>query len=323
VTVGLQERLLRLRRTRAVSATPGGAAPQPLATLPLSLAERLARLRPGPAARDGAARATALVHITQGRWLAPQLLLVERRFGFDHRHGRVTLGTGREWSTRVTEWLGAPGCEPETLLFFDTETTGLAGGTGTLVFLAGLAWFDAGGLLTRQYLLTGFAGEAALHAEIRGAAAARSCLVTYNGKSFDAPLVRARCRLVRAPDPFADLSHVDLLHGTRRRFARSWPDCRLRTAEARALEFARVDDLPGSLVPEAFRRFMRFGDATPLPGILEHNRNDLLTLAALLAPLGEFELTVTTTPPSPPAPLPPYGGKGEKLARLATRKRCG
>ncbi len=271
-----------------MSATPGGAAPQPLATLPADLADRLARLRPRPAARDGAARAVELARITQGRWLAPQLLVVERRYGLDYRHGRVTLGSRREWSARVAAWLGAPDCDPEALLFFDTETTGLAGGTGTLAFLAGLGWFDADSLQVRQYLLSGFAAEAALHAEIRGAAAARQCLVTYNGKSFDAPLVRARCRLVRAPDPFAGMAHADLLHGTRRRFARSWPDCRLRTAEARALGFARIDDLPGSLVPEAFRRFMRHGDAAPLPGILEHNRNDLLSLAALLAPLGEF-----------------------------------
>jgi uncharacterized protein YprB with RNaseH-like and TPR domain len=297
VSVALQERLLRLRQTRAMSATPGGTAPQPLATLAPSLADRLARLRPGRAARDGATRAAELARITQGRWLAPQLLVVERRYGFDYRHGRVALRTGREWSARVAAWLGAPDCDPEALLFFDTETTGLAGGTGTLVFLAGLAWFDADSLHTRQYLLTGFAAEAALHAEIRGAAAARRCLVTYNGKSFDAPLVRARSRLVHAPDPFAGMAHVDLLHGTRRRFARSWPDCRLRTAELRALEFARIDDLPGGLVPEAFRRFMRFGDAAPLPGILEHNRNDLLTLAALLAPLGEFQLE--TSPRSP------------------------
>jgi len=290
VPIALQERLLRLRQTRAASATPGGAAPQPLATLPPSLAERMARLRPGPDGHDGAMRAAELARITQGRWVAPQLLVVERRFGFDHRHGRVTLGAGRDWSGQVAEWLGAPGCDPEALLFFDTETTGLAGGTGTLVFLAGLAWFDADGLRTRQCVLTGFAAEAVLHAEIRSAATARRCLVTYNGKSFDAPLVRARARLVRAPDPFAGLAHVDLLHGTRRRFRRTWPDCRLRTAEARALEFTRIDDLPGSLVPEAFRRFLRFGDAAPLPGILEHNRNDLLTLAALLAALGEFRL---------------------------------
>ncbi|MCZ7564155.1 MAG: ribonuclease H-like domain-containing protein [Burkholderiales bacterium] len=179
------------------------------------------------------------------------------------------------------------GGETAALLFFDTETTGLAGGTGTLAFLAGLAWFEADGLRTRQYLLTGFADEAALYAQIRETASTRRCLVTYNGKSFDAPLVRSRCRLVHAPDPLADLAHLDLLHATRRRFGRSWPDCRLRTAETRALDFVRVGDLPGSLVPEAFRRFMRHGETAPLPAILEHNRNDLLTLAALLAPLGE------------------------------------
>lgn len=284
---GLQERLLRLRQSRATSAIPRGTAPQPLATLPANLAERLARLRPRAGPSGEAARSAELARITGGRWLGPQLLVVERTFGFDHAHGRVALGAAHACGAHVADALGAPGCEAATLLFFDTETTGLAGGTGTLAFLAGLAWFEADGLRTRQFLLTGFAAEAALYAQVREAAAVRRCLVTYNGKSFDAPLVRSRCRLARAPDPLADLAHLDLLHATRRRLARGWPDCRLRTAEARALGFVRVGDLPGSLVPEAFRRFMRHGETAPLPAILEHNRNDLLTLAALLAPLGE------------------------------------
>lgn len=283
----LQERLLRLRQSRATTATPGGAAPQPPATLPEALAERLARLRPRPGARDDRARAAELARITQGRWLSSRLLAVERRYGFDHAHGRITLGAAHASSACAAERLGVPGCDAQSLLFFDSETTGLAGGTGTLVFLAGLAWFAADGLHMRQFLLTGFAAEAALYAELGRAAATRRCLVTYNGKSFDAPLVRARSRLAQAPDPLAGLAHIDLLHATRRRFRRSWPDCRLRTAEAHALGFARADDLPGSLVPEAFRRFMRYGEAAPLPAILAHNRDDLLTLAALLAPLAE------------------------------------
>ena len=121
--------------------------------------------------------------------------------------------------------------------------------------------------------------------EIRAFVSPGSCLVSYNGKSFDAPLIRTRARLLRAPDPLGEAEHVDLLHPVRRAFRSDWPDCRLRTAEERALGFSRVDDLPGSQVPEVFRRFMRFGDVGTLPKVLEHNRHDLVSLAALLHPL--------------------------------------
>jgi len=183
--------------------------------------------------------------------------------------------------------------DPEALVFFDTETSGLAGGTGTVAFLVGVARFEAQALVTRQFLMTTFAAEAALIAAVRSLVGAGRCLVSYNGKSFDAPLVRARARLQRAPDPFDGLEHVDLLHAVRRRYRGRWPDCRLRTAEERALGFARVDDLDGSLVPEAFRRFMRCGDSGPLPRILQHNRDDLLSLAALLAPLARDGLAAS------------------------------
>lgn len=111
--------------------------------------------------------------------------------------------------------------------------------------------------------------------------------VTFNGKCFDAPLLATRYQLARLKNPFAVLDHVDLIYPTRTAFSRIWPDCRLQTAEKRLLDFHREDDLPGALVPEVWFRFVREGISRLVPGILEHNRHDLVTLAALMPRLHE------------------------------------
>ena len=283
----LRERLLRLRQSPGAPATPRARLPQSVAPPAPPLADRIERMRRPAAIAARAARDGDLARLTNGRWLAPQLLLVERRMPLRALHGHVPLGAARDAAPRLLESLGAIAREPDRLLFFDTETSGLAGGAGTVAFLIGFARFGGGALTLRQLLLTAFAAEPAMIEAVRESVAAAKCLVSYNGKSFDAPLVRSRARLLRAPDPLGPREHIDLLHVVRRMYRGSWPDCRLRTAEARVLGFARVDDLPGSEVPDAFRRFMRHGDAAPLPAILAHNRNDLVSLAALLAPLAE------------------------------------
>ncbi|MGB8436070.1 MAG: ribonuclease H-like domain-containing protein [Burkholderiales bacterium] len=284
---GLRDRLLRLRQSSGTPATPCATTPQPSATLPNTLAERIERMRL-PVARDlHVSRDADLARIASGRWLAPQLLAVERRLQVNHVHGSIRLDHARNSAHRILETLGVTTRDPGQLVFFDTETNGLAGGTGTLAFLIGLARYEDDCLCIRQLLITSFAAETALIEAVRSYVSAGSCLVSYNGKSFDAPLVRTRARLARASDPLGALEHIDLLHPVRRAFRREWPNCRLRTAEERALGFTRVDDLPGSLVPEVFRRFMRFGDVTSLPKVLEHNRLDLVSLAALLEPLAE------------------------------------
>jgi hypothetical protein len=130
--------------------------------------------------------------------------------------------------------------------------------------------------------VTGFSAEAAMLAAVREWVDAADCLVTFNGKSFDVPLLKSRFALAREPHPFAPLAHADLLHATRRRLQHGWPDCRLRTAESRGLAFERDDDLPGAQVPAAWQRWLRHGDAAAVPRILEHNRLDVLSLAALL-----------------------------------------
>jgi hypothetical protein len=154
-----------------------------------------------------------------------------------------------------------------------------------VIFLLGLARFDAGGLQLQQYFLTGFNGETALLTLARRFIEEAAVLVSYNGKCFDYPLLQTRYRLAQLDDPFAALEHWDLLHSTRRAFARHWPDCRLATVEQRLLGFHRDNDLPGSEVPETWFRWVRQGIADDLPRVLRHNYWDLLSLAALLARL--------------------------------------
>jgi uncharacterized protein YprB with RNaseH-like and TPR domain len=108
-------------------------------------------------------------------------------------------------------------------------------------------------------------------------------LVTFNCKSFDLPLLRTRARLAGRPLAADEPHHVDLLHVTRRRLREGWADCRLRTAEEEALGFTRTDDLPGADVPAAWQRWLQRRDPALLPRILDHNREDLVSLAALLA----------------------------------------
>lgn len=167
------------------------------------------------------------------------------------------------------------------LYFFDTETNGLAGGTGTIAFLLGGAWFETGELVVRQYLLTGYAGEPAMLERFATDLQGDRVLVTYNGKRFDNPLLGTRCRLHGRTDALAGRPHADLLYPVRRLFGSRWPDCRLVTAEQMLLGRNRDGDLPGSEAPMAWVAWLRRGDPGPIAGVVEHNRRDLVSLARL------------------------------------------
>jgi len=217
--------------------------------------------------------------------VAEGLIVVDQRIPLSHQHGKGALTpitTLQHPRPPVGQALPA-----EQLVFLDTETTGLAGGTGTVAFLLGVGRIDGDELRLRQFFLTGFRGEAALLQEAAAWTAGRPYLVTFNGKSFDVPLLATRYRLARLPDPFAALHHVDLFHPTRRAFSSQWPDCRLQTAEKRLLGFQRVHDLPAHLVPETWFAFVRRGTTHRLPDVLAHNRWDLVSLVALLPALTE------------------------------------
>lgn len=179
------------------------------------------------------------------------------------------------------------------LLFFDTETTGLAGGTGTRAFMIGAAdWFE-GALRIRQLLIASMAAERAMLRTFASWLRPQTVLASYNGRSYDAPLLRTRYRLARLPDALHGLDHLDLLHPSRRRWRGRWENCRLATIEREALRILREDDLPGSQAPAAWLGYLRGGDAVNLRRVAEHNRQDVATLAQLL-------LTLSIERPAPP-----------------------
>jgi hypothetical protein len=173
------------------------------------------------------------------------------------------------------------------LVCLDTETSGLAGGTGTWAFMTGLLRARGDGWTLRQYLLTRLDAEPAYLEAIAAELACAGLLVSYNGLSFDVPLLTTRFRLSGQADPLPALPHLDLLKPVRRAYGRIWPDCRLVSVEQRLLGFKRKDDLPGSEAPAAWLAWLRAGEVTPLAGVLRHNRWDLLSLAALIPRLGE------------------------------------
>lgn len=177
----------------------------------------------------------------------------------------------------------------QQLLHFDTETTGLSGGTGTRAFMIGAADWLGPSLRVRQLYLTTMAGEASMLASFASWLRPDTVLVSYNGRCYDSPLLATRYRLARMANPMAGLRHLDLLFPVRRRFRGVWENCRLGTVERQWLGVVREDDLPGSEAPRAWRNYLRGGSARDLRRVLAHNDQDLRSLGALLLRMGETD----------------------------------
>lgn len=177
-------------------------------------------------------------------------------------------------------------------LFLDTETTGLAGGTGTLAFLVGVAYFEDERLVVEQLFVHEPDAEAALLARVAGLIAGASALITFNGKSFDLPLLRSRFVLARVAAP-APPPHLDLLHVARRIYGARVDRCSLAGLERDVLRFERLDDVAGEDIPERYRRYLRGGDRAAIVPVVRHNLWDLVALAALT---GELAARVARAP---------------------------
>ena len=173
--------------------------------------------------------------------------------------------------------------DPEKWLFLDTETTGLAGGTGTYAFLVGIAWWDAGGLEVEQFFMRDHSEEHSVLLALRERLAERPVLVTFNGKSFDWPLLETRFRMTRAITPRKPLAHLDLLHPARQLWRLRLGTARLPELEKHVLGWERGIDVDSALIPQIYFDFLRGGPAEPLVPIFRHNQMDLRGLAALAA----------------------------------------
>ena len=174
-------------------------------------------------------------------------------------------------------------------VFFDLETTGLSGGAGTYAFLVGCGWFDADGGVRHRAAPDGRLRRRAVDARTSWptSSSRAGALVTFNGKSFDAPVLETRYLFHRLESPCAALPHVDLLHPARRFWGRRQRGGLLarRRSKSRCLGVRRAGDVPGFEIPARYFQFVRSGDPRPLAGVLEHNRLDLLSLAGLTARL--------------------------------------
>jgi uncharacterized protein len=183
--------------------------------------------------------------------------------------------------------------DPEKWLFLDTETTGLAGGTGTYAFLIGLAWWDAGGLQVEQFFMRDFAEEHSLLQELSQRVDERPVLVTFNGKSFDWPLLESRFTMTRSIAVPNLAAHLDLLHPARALWKLRLGSVRLvelerHVLDAQRLGWHRENDVSSALIPQFYFDYLRGGPAEPLAGVVRHNQMDLRGLAALFGKINEM-----------------------------------
>lgn len=220
--------------------------------------------------------------------LRGEVFVHEETYGADDRHWLVPLDAEVPLDL-MSEWAAEPRLQNiplESFAFLDTETSGLAGGTGTYAFLVGVGRFETSvsGRTFRllQFFMRDPGEEAALLEALTGFLAPCAALVTYNGKAFDAPLLRTRYTLHDIPCPFDDFAHVDLLPLARRLWRDRLPSRTLKYIEEHVLGVPRTSqEVPGYEIPWLYFDYLRSGDAAPLTGVFYHNAMDVVALAAL------------------------------------------
>ena len=276
---------MRLRQLGAA-----GTARRPAATPvsdrpPAPQVPRAAPARPVPAVGDG-------------------VEVVRARYSLAHRHGHSALGESLDAIAAHGEQF-----DPGRTVWLDTETTGLAGGTGTYVFLVGLASLGEGGIVIEQFLLRRLSAEGRFLAMLQERLARARRLVTFNGQRFDWPILEARFVLSRLrPAPVDD--HTDLIHPARRLWHRVLGTHRLSAIETAVLGAPRTGDIEGWEIPAVYVHYLRTADRGALEPVLAHNRTDLVALLGLHAAV----VRVLRDPPGPHGPID-WEGAGVLLGR--------
>jgi uncharacterized protein YprB with RNaseH-like and TPR domain len=225
----------------------------------------------------------------------PYLLPLENSHGITYftdkiyidYHGRIDLRNYPQISPETVRFLSLDrsigDLQVKDLLFLDIETTGTAGGTGTYAFLVGLGFIEEGYFQIRQYFLHDLAQESSFLHAIDEFAGRFSHLVTYNGKCFDAQILKTRYLLHRRTDPLAEKFHIDMLFIARRLWKKRFRECDLMNLERNILGFHRYDDIPGYLIPGAYIDYLRYANSSLIQQVIHHNQWDIVSLAVLMA----------------------------------------
>ena len=234
-----------------------------------------------PTRPDGAERLTELLqakalsnrfgeHLTVRKWFSEAIGCAPPEGSVDAEALRLLApGSGAEVG------------DPRQWLFLDTETTGLMGGTGTYPFMVGIAWWDAGGLEVEQFFLRELSEEHALLVTLAERMAERPVLVTFNGKSFDWPLLETRYRMTRKIRAVEPRAHLDFLHPARNLWRLRLGSVRLAELEKHVLGWHRGADLISEMIPQFYFDYLRGGSPEPLVQVFLHNQMDLRGLAGL------------------------------------------
>jgi uncharacterized protein len=208
----------------------------------------------------------------------------EKLYARHKRYGSYDISDLIELPLDLLESLsdGAIPCaHPTSWAFLDTETTGLAGGSGTYAFLIGVGSIDAEGFRVRQFFMRDYGEEPSVLHSLAAYLGRFDVLITYNGKSFDQPLLETRYTMCRARHPFGRMEHLDLLFGARRLFKLRLENCRLVNLENQILGLEREGDMAGELIPYCYFEYLRTHMAFRLVPIFHHNVLDIVSLACL------------------------------------------
>jgi hypothetical protein len=220
-----------------------------------------------------------VVETTRGRHFQ-----MDQMFPAIRRHGSYELSDLHDLDPTLLCGISSgeiPRSDARRWAFLDTETTGLAGGSGTCAFLIGLGSIEDEGFRVRQYFLRDFDEEASALEGLRKDLERFDVLVTFNGRTFDQPLLETRYTMNRARHPFSRMEHLDLLHGARRLFKLRLENCRLVNLEQEILGFERQGDVAGELIPHLWFEYLRTRRAGRLAAVFQHNAYDIVSLACL------------------------------------------
>lgn len=210
----------------------------------------------------------------------------ERLYERHRRHGSIGIVDLEDLAHDLLEPISAGlirSVPPDKWCFLDTETTGLAGGSGTYAFLIGVGRITPQGFRVRQFFMRDFGEEASQLSAVTEHLKQFEVLITYNGRTYDQPLLETRFRMVRQRPPFSSLEHLDLLLGARRLWNLRFDSCRLVDLENQILGVERQGDLPGELIPYVYFEYVRTHEIFRLLPVFHHNAVDILSLACLTA----------------------------------------